>query len=157
MNTIIEISLSNNETESDYKHFKKKSKGRTLTELFTDFMKTARIVVSLSALRNGRLYPRKFSWCSFPVRGWLDPKAIVRSEDFYVNEEFHWHLLVDNQWCVDVCTTGDTAHIDTIFKSFPHTSLNIRASIFFTAAMIRDFRSARSRGTNTLHEMHVAQ
>ena len=34
------------------------------------------------------------------------------------------------------------------------------ASIFFTAAMIRAFRSVRSRdngGTNTLHEMHVAK
>jgi len=34
------------------------------------------------------------------------------------------------------------------------------ASIFFTAAMIHAFRSARSRGiggTNTLHEMHIAQ
>jgi len=52
----------------------------------------------------------------------------------------------------DVCTTGDTAHIDTIF--------NMGASIFFTAAMIRAFRSARScgnGGTNTLHKMHIAQ
>ena len=62
----------------------------------------------------------------------------------------------------DVCTTGDTAHIDTIFKFLPHTHthVNIGASIFFTAVMIRDFRSARSRGnggTNTLYEMHVAQ
>ena len=58
----------------------------------------------------------------------------------------------------DVCTTGDTAHIDTIFK-FCHTRVNMGASIFFTAAMIRAFRSARSLdngGTNTLHEMHVA-
>ena len=34
------------------------------------------------------------------------------------------------------------------------------ASIFFTAAMIHAFRSARSRGnggTNTLHEIHVAR
>ena len=34
------------------------------------------------------------------------------------------------------------------------------ASIFFTAAMIFAFRSAKSRGnggTNTLHHMHVAQ
>jgi hypothetical protein len=34
------------------------------------------------------------------------------------------------------------------------------ASIFYTAAMIHAFRSARSGGnggTNTLHEMHVAQ
>jgi len=62
----------------------------------------------------------------------------------------------------DVCTTGDTAHIDTIFKFLPHTHtrVNMGASIFFTVATIRAFRSARSRGnggTNTLHEMHVAQ
>ena len=52
----------------------------------------------------------------------------------------------------DVCTTGDTAHIDTIFKFLPHTHVKMGASIFFTAAMIGAFRSARSRGnagTNT--------
>ena len=40
-----------------------------------------------------------------------------------------------------------------------HTRVDMGASIFFAAAMIRAFRSARSRdnvGTNTLHEMHVA-
>ena len=60
----------------------------------------------------------------------------------------------------DVCTTGDTAHIGTLFKFLPHTRVNMGASIFFTAAMIRAFRSARSRGNGalrTLHEMHVAQ
>jgi len=60
----------------------------------------------------------------------------------------------------DVCTTGDTAHIDTIFKFLLHTRVNMGTSIFFAAAMIRAFRSARSRGnggTNTLHVMHVAQ
>jgi hypothetical protein len=68
---------------------------------------------------------------------------------------FFWQLEM-----FDVCTTGDTAHIDTIFKFLPHTRVNMGASIFFTAAMIRPFRSATSRGnggTNTLHEMHVAQ
>jgi hypothetical protein len=35
----------------------------------------------------------------------------------------------------DVCTTGDTAHVDTIFKFLPR--VNMGASIFFTAAMIR--------------------
>ena len=68
---------------------------------------------------------------------------------------FFWRLEMSA-----VCTAGDTAHIDTIFKFLPHTRVNIGASIFFTAAMIRDFRSARSRGkggTNTVHEMHVAQ
>ena len=44
-------------------------------------------------------------------------------------------------------TTGDTAHIDTIFKLLPHTCQH-----GCTAAMIRIFRSARSHGnggTNT--------
>jgi hypothetical protein len=52
----------------------------------------------------------------------------------------------------DVCTTGDTAHIDTIFKFLSHTRVTMGASIFLTVAMIRAFRSARSRGnggTNT--------
>jgi len=60
----------------------------------------------------------------------------------------------------DLCPTGDTAHIDTIFKFLPHTRVNMGASIFFTAPMICGFKSARSRGnggTNTVHEMHVAQ
>ena len=48
----------------------------------------------------------------------------------------------------DVCTTGDTTHIDTLFKFLSHTRVNMDASIFFTAAMIRAFRSARSRGND---------
>ena len=35
---------------------------------------------------------------------------------------------------------------DTIFKFLPHTRVNMGASIFFTAALISAFRSARSRG-----------
>jgi hypothetical protein len=37
----------------------------------------------------------------------------------------------------DAFNTGDTAHIDTIFKFLPHTRVNMGASIFFTAAVIR--------------------
>ena len=50
----------------------------------------------------------------------------------------------------DVCTRGDTAHIDTIFKFLAHTRQH--GCIDITAAMIRAFRSAMSRGnggTNT--------
>jgi hypothetical protein len=54
---------------------------------------------------------------------------------------FLWQLEMS-----DVRTTGDTAHIDTIFKFLPHTPVHMGASIFFTTAMIRTFRSARSRG-----------
>jgi len=57
----------------------------------------------------------------------------------------------------DMCTTGGTAHIKTIFKFLPHTR-NMGALTFFT--VFRAFRSMRSRGnggTNTLHKMHFAQ
>jgi hypothetical protein len=54
---------------------------------------------------------------------------------------FFWQLEM-----FDVYIMGDTAHIATIFKFLPHTHVNMGVSIFFTAAMIRAFRSARSRG-----------
>jgi hypothetical protein len=59
----------------------------------------------------------------------------------------------------DMCTTGDTAYIDVIFKFLPHTR-QLCVSIFFIAAMIRAFKLAMSRGNGplrNLHEMHVAQ
>jgi hypothetical protein len=51
----------------------------------------------------------------------------------------------------DVCTAGDKVHIDTIFKFLPYMRQHGCIDMF-TAAMILDFRSARSRGndgTNT--------
>jgi hypothetical protein len=65
----------------------------------------------------------------------------------------------DNYRC-SMCAPPVTRHISIRYSSSCHTHVNMGASIFFTAAMIRDFRSARSRGsvgTNTVHEMHVAQ
>ena len=60
----------------------------------------------------------------------------------------------------DVCTTGDMAHRYDIQVLAPHTRVYMGASKFFIAAMIRAFKSARSRGNSTLctlREMHVAQ
>ena len=53
----------------------------------------------LSALCTGRLYPQEIFLVLIYVRGWVDPKAIVRSEGFYVDENFHWH-----RWRIEPAT-----------------------------------------------------
>jgi len=68
-------------------------------------------------------------------------------------------FFFDNYIC-SLCAPRVTRHTAIRYSSFCHTRVNMGAWIFFTAAMIRAFRSARSRGNSTLrtvHEMHVAQ
>ena len=68
----------------------------------------------------------------------------------YLNGIVHIHKKIEKKKyfgqlvMFDMCTRGDTAHIDTIFKFLAQTRVNMGVTIFFTAAMIRGFRSTRS-------------
>jgi len=55
--------------------------------MFPDFMTTAQDGGKVISLTHWPPLPQEMLLVLISVRGWVDPRAIVRSEGFYVNEK----------------------------------------------------------------------
>ena len=78
------------------------------------------MVVRLSALRTGRFLPQKIFLALISVRGWVDPRAIVRSEGLC-------------QWKIPITPTGiDKATVRIVAQHLNHWATTVSLAILNT-------------------------
>jgi len=87
---------------------------------FQDFVTTAQDGGEVVSLTHRPPLPQEMFLVLISVGGWVDPRAIVRSEGFYVNEKFQWPAEIEPATYKFV-----SQHLNHCATAVPHFCTNL--------------------------------